>query len=161
MQILGKRLKQLRDEFGFDQKEMGRKLNITSSAYGYYEQGRNEPPLETLVKIAEIFNVTTDYLLGRSDIRENSVYYTLSDKLTWTQAELLVIERMQENLLLKQLSENPENNVARLYRYWEFIMNEHKKDYLSNEAPNLDNWNTISLNKEDDNQLIVVFFVNI
>lgn len=128
MQILGKRLKQLRDEFGFDQKEMGRKLNITSSAYGYYEQGRNEPPLETLVKIAEIFNVTTDYLLGRSDIRENSVYYTLSDKLTLTQAELLVIERMQENLLLKQLSENPENNVARLYRYWEFIMNEHQHD---------------------------------
>ena len=128
MQILGERLKQLRDEFGFDQKEMGRKLNITSSAYGYYEQGRNEPPLETLVKIAEIFNVTTDYLLGRSDIRENSVYYTLSDKLTLTQAELLVIERMQENLLLKQLSENPENNVARLYRYWEFIMNEHQQD---------------------------------
>lgn len=128
MQILGKRLKQLRDEFGFDQKEMGKKLNITSSAYGYYEQGRNEPPLETLVKIAEIFNVTTDYLLGRSDIRENSVYYTLSDKLTLTQAELLVIERMQENLLLKQLSENPENNVARLYRYWEFIMNEHQQD---------------------------------
>lgn len=128
MQILGKRLKQLRDEFGFDQKEMGRKLNITSSAYGYYEQGRNEPPLETLVKIAEIFNVTTDYLLGRSDIRENPVYYTLSDKLTLTQAELLVIERMQENLLLKQLSENPENNVARLYRYWEFIMNEHQQD---------------------------------
>lgn len=107
---------------------MGRKLNITSSAYGYYEQGRNEPPLETLVKIAEIFNVTTDYLLGRSDIRENPVYYTLSDKLTLTQAELLVIERMQENLLLKQLSENPENNVARLYRYWEFIMNEHQQD---------------------------------
>lgn len=128
MQILGKRLKQLRDEFGFDQKEMGRKLNITSSAYGYYEQGRNEPPLETLVKIAEIFNVTTDYLLGRSDIRENPVYYTLSDKLTLTQAELLVVERMQENLLLKQLSENPENNVARLYRYWEFIMNEHQQD---------------------------------
>lgn len=128
MQILGERLKQLRDEFGFDQKEMGRKLNITSSAYGYYEQGRNEPPLETLVKIAEIFNVTTDYLLGRSDIRENPVYYTLSDKLTLTQAELLVIERMQENLLLKQLSENPENNVARLYRYWEFIMNEHQHD---------------------------------
>lgn len=128
MQILGERLKQLRDEFGFDQKEMGRKLNITSSAYGYYEQGRNEPPLETLVKIAEIFNVTTDYLLGRSDIRENSVYYTLSDKLTLTQAELLVVERMQENLLLKQLSENPENNVARLYRYWEFIMNEHQQD---------------------------------
>lgn len=128
MQILGKRLKQLRDEFGFDQKEMGRKLNITSSAYGYYEQGRNEPPLETLVKIAEIFNVTTDYLLGRSDIRENPVYYTLSDKLTLTQAELLVVENMQENLLLKQLSENPENNVARLYRYWEFIMNEHQQD---------------------------------
>lgn len=128
MQILGERLKQLRDEFGFDQKEMGRKLNITSSAYGYYEQGRNEPPLETLVKIAEIFNVTTDYLLGRSDIRENPVYYTLSDKLTLTQAELLVVERMQENLLLKQLSENPENNVARLYRYWEFIMNEHQQD---------------------------------
>ena len=129
MEILAERLKQLRDEFGYDQKVMGKKLNITSSAYGYYEQGRNEPPLETLVKIAEIFNVTTDYLLGLSNKREHPIYYHLSDKLTLSHAEMSVIEKMKEISLLEQLSENPQSNVARLNRYWQFIISEHKHDY--------------------------------
>lgn len=127
MEKLGERLKQLRDEYGYDQKEMGKKLNITSSAYGYYEQGRNEPPLETLVKIAEIFNVTTDYLLGLSNKRENPIFYHLSENFMLTHQEMIVIEKMKENYLLRQLSEDPENNVARLNRYWQFIMNEHKR----------------------------------
>lgn len=129
MDLLGERLKDLRDEFGYDQKEMGKKLNITTSAYGYYEQGRNEPPLETLIKIAGIFKVSTDYLLGLSDQRKNPVYYSLSKKISLSDAELKAVQNMKEISLLQELSEDPQNNVARLNRYWKFIVHEHNQDY--------------------------------
>ncbi|MEI3604491.1 helix-turn-helix transcriptional regulator [Pseudogracilibacillus sp. SE30717A] len=129
MDLLGERLKDLRDEFGYDQKEMGKKLNITTSAYGYYEQGRNEPPLETLIKIAGIFKVSTDYLLGLSDQRKNPVYYSLSKKISLSDAELMAVQHMKEISLLQELSEDPQNNVARLNRYWQFIVHEHNQDY--------------------------------
>ena len=63
------RLKELRDEHGLTQAELGRLLNISPSAIGMYEQGRREPSIEALIKIADYFCVTTDYLLGR--ITEN------------------------------------------------------------------------------------------
>mgnify|MGYP001432774357 FL=1 len=128
MHVLGERLRDLRDEFNYDQRDMGKKLNITSSAYGYYEQNRNQPSLETLVKLAKIFNVTTDYLLGLSNERENSVYYSMSDKLTLSHSELKTIQQMKKISLLEELSENPSKNVARLNRYWQFIKSEHSKE---------------------------------
>lgn len=128
MHVLGERLRDLRDEFNYDQRDMGKKLNITSSAYGYYEQNRNQPSLDTLVKLAKIFNVTTDYLLGLSNERENSVYYSMSDKLTLSHSELKTIQQMKKISLLEELSENPSKNVARLNRYWQFIKSEHSKE---------------------------------
>ena len=59
------RLKELRDEHGLTQAELGKLLNISPSAIGMYEQGRREPSIEALIKIADYFRVTTDYLLGR------------------------------------------------------------------------------------------------
>lgn len=127
MELFRERLKELRDEFNFDQKDMGEKLNLSPSAYGYYEQGRNEPSLETLVKIAKIFDVSTDYLLGLSDNRQTPVYYTMSDKLSLSSSELQTIEQMKEILLLEEISENPKDYVTRLNRYWHFLKEEQNK----------------------------------
>lgn len=124
MYLLRERLKDLRDELQLDQKEMGEKLSLTPSAYGYYEQGRNEPSLETLIKIAKIFDVSTDYLLGLSNTRENPVYYSVSDKISLSNAEMDTLQKLKETSLLEELSEDPPNNVDRLHRYWQFIKDE-------------------------------------
>ncbi len=126
MYLFGKRLKELRDEFGYEQKDMGQKLNMTSSAYGYYEQERSEPSLETLIKIANIFNVSTDYLLGVSNIRKYPVHHSKSDKLSFSDAEIETIQKMKDISLLEELSEDPSSNVARIHRYWQFIKRELK-----------------------------------
>ncbi|HFK0595203.1 TPA: helix-turn-helix domain-containing protein, partial [Listeria monocytogenes] len=42
-------------------------LGISRGAYSHIENGRNEPDMETIVKLANIFGVSTDYLLGRSN----------------------------------------------------------------------------------------------
>lgn len=72
MQSLQYRLKSLRQESGLLQKDIAEKLNITTSAYGYYEQGKRTPDSNTLDKLAGIFSVSTDYLLGRTDIRQTT-----------------------------------------------------------------------------------------
>ncbi|MBM7582479.1 transcriptional regulator with XRE-family HTH domain [Caldicoprobacter guelmensis] len=67
--MFSKRLKELRKEHKMTQTELGKILGLSTSAIGMYEQGRRDPDSFTLQKIADTFNVTVDYLLGRSDIR--------------------------------------------------------------------------------------------
>lgn len=65
------RFTQLRKELGLTQEQLARKLGIgyTRTAISAWEVGRNEPSNSDTVKIAEFFGVSTDYLLGKSDIR--------------------------------------------------------------------------------------------
>lgn len=63
------RIKELRTEFGITQADLAKLLKISDRAVGYYEKGEREPDNETLIKIAEYFKVSVDYLLGRTDIR--------------------------------------------------------------------------------------------
>ncbi len=59
-------LKKLRLDFGFTQSEIANKLGISQQAYANYESGKRQPDQNTLIKIADIFDVSTDYLLGRT-----------------------------------------------------------------------------------------------
>ncbi len=65
--LLGKRLKELREEKGLTQKELAAALNLHSVTYLHYEKSQREPPLTVLAEMANYFEVTTDYLLGLSD----------------------------------------------------------------------------------------------
>lgn len=78
MSKLEERLKSLREESKYSQREVAEKLGISTSAYGYYEQGKTTPDTEMLLKLANLFQVTTDYLLGRSD--EKYSLTSLTDK---------------------------------------------------------------------------------
>lgn len=63
------RLKMLRKEKKMTQVCLGQMLNYGYTAIANYESGRNNPSIEDLKKIAAIFNVSMDYLLGVNDIR--------------------------------------------------------------------------------------------
>jgi transcriptional regulator with XRE-family HTH domain len=66
--LLGERLATLRKNKGLTQEELAPILNITRSALSLYELNKRDPDTNTLKRIADYFNVTTDYLLGRSDV---------------------------------------------------------------------------------------------
>lgn len=63
------RLKQLRDECSMSQKKLADLLDISQNLVYKWESGQSSPNPETLIKIATLFNVTVDYLIGNSDIR--------------------------------------------------------------------------------------------
>ena len=60
------RLQELREDKGISRKDLAASLNITVSALGMYEQGRREPNMEMLIRLADYFNVSLDFLVGRS-----------------------------------------------------------------------------------------------
>jgi transcriptional regulator with XRE-family HTH domain len=67
--ILKKRLKQLRKQKSVYQKEVAKFLGVALTTYAAYEQGTANPSLEILSLIGDYFDVSTDYLLGKSNIK--------------------------------------------------------------------------------------------
>ncbi|WP_270314755.1 MULTISPECIES: helix-turn-helix domain-containing protein [Streptococcus] len=63
------RLKALRLEADLTQQEVAEKLGISRPAYTYWEKGEKAPTPDKLPTLANLFNVSTDYLLGHSDYR--------------------------------------------------------------------------------------------
>lgn len=70
--MFSKRLKELRKEKQVHQKDIAEYLGITPNAYGLYERGERKPNPDTLLMLADYFDVSVDYLLGRSDIRTSN-----------------------------------------------------------------------------------------
>ncbi len=67
MKIFQKRLSELRKMNGFTQQFVASKLNIKQPSYIRYENGNAEPSLRNLVRLADLYDVSVDYLLGRKD----------------------------------------------------------------------------------------------
>lgn len=57
------KLKALRLENGLTQDELGEKLYLSRTSISNYEIGKNEPNIETIIAISDLFNITTDELL--------------------------------------------------------------------------------------------------
>jgi len=60
-------LKELRLQFGFSQEEVAKKLDISYQSYQNYEYGKSIPKLKYLVKLADIYDVSLDFLIGRKE----------------------------------------------------------------------------------------------
>ena len=60
----GNKLKLLRLQDNMTQEQLAQKLNLTKSVISAYETGLRLPSYDVLIRIAKIFNVSTDYLLG-------------------------------------------------------------------------------------------------
>ena len=72
MANFAQRLKSLREENNLLQKELAAKLNISRATLASWESGNRTPELGTAEKLADFFNVSIDYLLGRTDARQSN-----------------------------------------------------------------------------------------
>lgn len=67
------RLKKLRKDSGFTQVDVAEKLGISQPAYASWERGIKKPTQENLVKIAQVLNVSVDYLVGNSEEKSDDL----------------------------------------------------------------------------------------
>lgn len=88
----GEFLAKLRKEKGYYQKEVAAYLNVTVATISNYEKGVHAPDLDTLIKLADFYDVSTDYLLQRTRYKSSirtlnkrlSADYTISDIINTT-----------------------------------------------------------------------------
>lgn len=120
MSILSDRLKSLRDEREIMQKEVAAYLNISTSAYGFYEQDKRTPTPEVLSKLANFYNVSVDYLLGITNVKNA---YLSSNNIT--KKDIKDHNTFMEDAKALFMNDNvAEEDLEKIYRdiselYWE------------------------------------------
>ncbi|UII56678.1 helix-turn-helix domain-containing protein [Cytobacillus spongiae] len=111
--MLGRRILELRKKSKITQEELGKRINVTKVSISGYENGNRTPDTETLQKLADFFEVTTDYLLGRTD-KPNQV----------DSEEELMDPKL--NIFFKEIKEDTPERQEQLRKIWEIIKNEGK-----------------------------------
>lgn len=119
-ELFGKKLKALRTSKKISQKEFGKIFGVAESTIGMYERDERRPDFELLNKFADFFDVSTDYLLGRTDIPA----LTPQEK---DEAEFQAFANNPElSVFYKELPESDEEAVERLRKIWDIIKHEKK-----------------------------------
>ena len=83
------RLKELRKNKSLTQKQVAQAIGVSAQSYGYYENWINKPDPETLSLLADFFECTVDYLIGREDDLGNIIVSNGSAELSEQEKELL------------------------------------------------------------------------
>ncbi|AVK96684.1 helix-turn-helix transcriptional regulator [Lysinibacillus sphaericus] len=110
------RLKELRKEFKLTQADIAKFLNISESAYGYYEQGRNEISISSLQKLAEKYGVSVAYILCESDVK-NPHTQSINDE---TEFQAFANDPSLQKWY-KDLPKNREEDLQKLRKMWEIL----------------------------------------
>ena len=106
--MLGNRIRERREHKRLLQKEVANYVGVSQQAVARWEKGETEPDSETLIKLAELFECSVDYLLGRTNIS--------------TPIETLAAHRTDD--LLKEL---PENARQSLIEFQNYILTKYSK----------------------------------
>ena len=96
------------------QKDLAKYLNITTSAYGYYEQGKRNPDIEILRKLADYFDVSTDYLLGRTNYKKSC---NKSKQFNYTELDEEISEKLLNEGIIQGNEHIPERVFEKISKY--------------------------------------------
>lgn len=119
-ELFGKKLKALRTKRKISQKEFGKLFGLAESTIGMYERDERRPDFELLNKFADYFEVSTDYLLGRTD---NTILATQEND----EAEFQAFANDPElQRWYKSLPDSKEEDLRMLRSMWEVIKKETK-----------------------------------
>ena len=100
--IIGERIKTLRRNNGLTQKDLGKILNMNKTTISHYEKGERCPSIETLVQVADYFNVDITYILGMNNIGKS---YDSEIKLS--DEEIIFVKEIRKLPSYKNLIVNP------------------------------------------------------
>lgn len=117
--MIGKKLRELREEKGLLQKDVANFLNISTSAYGYYEQGKRNPDIENLSKLADFFNVSTDYLLGKTNVK-NTIKYDYEYQIkfeTFSEIDEFITKKLVDEGIIKENEPTPKSAIEKSLKF--------------------------------------------
>jgi len=91
-EIVAEMIRELRKLKGYNQKEIAEMLGITPQTYNGYEKGRNEPPIETLVRLSYLYDIPIDILVQRD--RQHKTTESAMITLTKMDEEVAEVEEL-------------------------------------------------------------------
>ncbi|ENK0839159.1 helix-turn-helix transcriptional regulator [Clostridium botulinum] len=109
--MLGDKIKKLRKSKNITQEELGKNIGVTTSMVGMYETNARKPSYEVLIKIAEFFNVSTDFLLNteeKLDMTLNSVKKIYN-----------MVKEATDEYGIEEVTEKQENKIKTLAAHFE------------------------------------------
>jgi transcriptional regulator with XRE-family HTH domain len=126
----GERLKQLRLEKSLTQIGLAKIFNTSHATINRYEKSVNEPDSETINKFADYFNVSTDYLLDRTDDRNNSekISEALHDDPELQEFWDMLKEREDLQILFKQTKKLDNKGIQQIIRIIKAIEDEEDNE---------------------------------
>lgn len=107
-------LKELRLQKGLRQIDIAKEFNIAKSTYCCYEKGINEPDIKTLIKLADYFYCSIDYLLGRES-EDGTIYirgYDLSNEEIALIDSLRKMEQSDREFIIKLIQKTSQTNTS-------------------------------------------------
>lgn len=113
--MFGEKLKKLRGKR--TQEDIAKLCGVSRAVYSHWENGRNDPDIESVKKLAKIYNVSTDYLLGRTD--NSHPLNTEEEFEKWRNDPKL-------DLFFKEFDQAGEEKQAALLAVWEVLKKEGK-----------------------------------
>lgn len=115
---LGYRLKKEREKRNWSQKFVAEKIGITNTVLSNYERDYRDPDTETLKKLADLYGVSTDYLLGLTDNPQpKKSVIVAGQEIELTQEELKLFEELKKHpILFHDLASDPEKKVKELIK---------------------------------------------
>ena len=103
------RIRELRAEKNITQLRLSLELEVSQETVSAYENGKHLPSLKSLIKMADIFHVSTDYLIGRSDVRKPSATSPLPTKTLHCLIVFTIWIRLTKQGLSPMLRDCPTN----------------------------------------------------
>lgn len=131
MKSIGEIIKELREEEGLNQLELSKILNVHKGSISNWENNKRTPDADMLIKIADFFNCSVDYLLGNTKIRnkfEIPDLFNETDKLNLDLVKKMIMSNKNNNLLFSIMLEE-KLKEANLYND---NMNDEEKVELAN-----------------------------
>ena len=107
------RLKYLRTERGENLEKVAEYLNVSIQTISNYENEKRDMTPDTIIKLAEYFGVSTDYLLGKSDIRN---------------PENTDLDKLQIGLSTKDYSNISDDQIKQIEDFAKFVLKDNKKE---------------------------------
>lgn len=112
-EIFAERLKLLRKEKGMTQSDLSEILGYGYTAIANYESGRNQPSLKDIQRLCKVLNVSSDYLIGISEIRNPCAFLEQKDLLSLYQQATHIITICHKYLKEEELTPSiPEKRIC-------------------------------------------------
>lgn len=146
---IGERIKYVRTNLKISQQELADKVDKQRTEITMFETGARIPDIDTIIKIAKILNITTDYILGLSEVLEHNTTSIAINKLTGLSNEaihvLIELNQIKEkynllptiNYLIEQEDINKDNDnyvIGKIHRYFTTNVNSDEMIYVTKDT---------------------------